>query len=189
MTSDAFAPGSGEVSVPFPLQASERVLLLCRRHWFYLWPRTVLLVGIALIPVALVEWGVTRIGSATSGAGGFASLLALLWILYWAFRAFMNWYAYHNDIWVVTNQRLVDVTKPTPWRKRLATADLVNIQDMTVEQRGIFATVLGFGDVVCQTAGRDIEFRLAGVPKPAEVQLFVDKERDRERGRSGGARL
>ncbi len=183
MTSDSSTMASAPVSVPFPLQSSERVLMLVRRHWFYLWPRTLLFVGFALIPFIIVEWLIGQAGSITSGWGGWATLIALLWLGFWGVRIFFNWYQYHNDIWVVTNQRLVDVTRRTPWNKRLATADLVNIQDMTVEQRGIFASMLGFGDVVCQTAGRDIEFRLTGVPQPAEVQLFVDKERDRERGR------
>jgi hypothetical protein len=55
---------------------------------------------------------------------------------------------------------------------------------MTVHRRGILQTTLDYGDVVCQTAGsRSRDFVLTGVPHPQEVQLFVDKERDRERMR------
>ena len=39
-----------------------------------------------------------------------------------------------------------------PFSHRLATADLVNVQDISVEKIGFIPTVLGFGDVVCQTA-------------------------------------
>jgi hypothetical protein len=64
----------------------------------------------------------------------------------------------------------------------VSTADLVNIQDMTVQRDGVFASILNFGDVLCQTAG-SIDFTLSGVPKPQEIQLLVDRERDRERMR------
>lgn len=52
----------------------------------------------------------------------------------------------------------------------------------------VIPAVLGFGDVVCQTAsGAGGAFRIIGVPKPASVQLLIDKERDAERQRLGGA--
>jgi hypothetical protein len=45
--------------------------------------------------------------------------------------------------------------------------------------------MLNFGDVVCETAsgGGEREFRLSGIPRPQDVQLLVDRERDRERRR------
>ena len=39
-----------------------------------------------------------------------------------------------------------------PFSHRLVTADLVNVQDISVEKIGFVPTVLGFGDLVCQTA-------------------------------------
>ena len=84
---------------------------------------------------------------------------------------------------MITDQRIIDSFKPTPFQLRVGTADLVNIQDMTVEKSGIIPTILNFGDVVCQTAGTGQQFRIGGVPHPERVQLLVDKERDRERMR------
>ena len=184
MTSSSTPAPAPPASVPFPLQEHERVLLLVRRHWFYLWPRTLLLAAYGLVPVILFAWIRSLFGGTP---GTIMTWVAVGWLLFWSVRVFMNWYAYHNDIWVVTDQRLVDVTRPTPWHKRLATADLRNIQDMKVVQRGFFATGLKFGDVLCQTAGRDIEFCLAGVRAPEDVQLFIDRERDRARAHRGGA--
>jgi hypothetical protein len=96
---------------------------------------------------------------------------------------FLNWYRYNNDIWVITNQRLVDSTKTNPFSLKTSTADLVNVQDMTVERSGIFRTMFNYGDIVCQTAADIQEFRMTSIPRPQEVQLLVDKERDRERMR------
>jgi hypothetical protein len=84
---------------------------------------------------------------------------------------------------VITNQRIIDSTKTTPFKHKMSTADLVNIQDMTVERNGILRTMLDYGDIVCQTAADVQEFRLPGIPDPRDVQLLVDRERDRERMR------
>jgi hypothetical protein len=175
-------PTAPRQDVPFPLQEGETILRLFRRHWIYLWPNVSLKLLLAVLPpiVALI-----------AGAGGPSDgAWAVLWVglaanlVYWLVRAFLSWYRYHNDIWVVTNQRLIDSYKPHPFSLRVATADLVNLQDMTVVRSGVLRTLLDFGDVVCQTASEMQEFRLTGVPDPRAAQALVDRERDRERMRS-----
>jgi hypothetical protein len=185
MASDAAArvevPGG---RLPFPLQDGERVLQLCRRHWFYLWPATIIMTAIALGGVIIAGVLLAMIDQFDGIARTIFFIAALIWLLYWAVRIFLNWYRYHNDIWVITNQRIVDSYRPSPFRHTLSTADLVNVQDMTVEKNGILASMFNFGDVVCQTAGdgrRD--FRMTGIPDPQSVQLLMDRERDRERTR------
>jgi hypothetical protein len=169
--------------VPFPLQQGEQVIRLVRRHWWFLWPYTVWLFIVALAPVAVAYWFFDLIGIADD-LDLFFWIPALLWIGYWLFRAAFNWYRYQNDIWVVTNQRLIDVFRTNPFNKRVTTADLVNIQDMRVERHGITATVLGYSDLLCSTAGTEGgTFNISGVPNAEELQLLIDKERDRERMR------
>ena len=170
--------------LPFPMQDGEEVLRLCRRHWFYLWPRTVIMAAFAIGVVVAVAVVMAMLDQFGGMARNIFFIAALSWLLYWAVRVFLNWYRYHNDIWVITNQRIVDSFKPTPFKHTLSTADLVNVQDMTVEKNGILASIFNFGDVVCQTAGdggRD--FRMTAIPDPQEVQLLMDRERDRERTR------
>jgi len=87
---------------------------------------------------------------------------------------------------VITNQRVVDCIKPNPFGLKISTADLVNIQDMTVVRSGILPTALNYGDIVCQTAADNRDFTLGGIPRPQDVQLLMDKERDRERLRGRG---
>jgi len=174
---------AGQERVPFPLQAQERILQISRRHWFFLWPRSIMLLIYALAPPIIIGVVLDWIGAYEDVVAQVFWIAAALWILFWGIQVFLNWYRYHNDMWVITNQRIVDVYRKHPPHKRIASADLVNIQDMTVERHGLFATALGFGDVVCQTAGAQGTFVLSGIPKPDEVQLLVDRERDRERMR------
>jgi hypothetical protein len=171
--------------VPFPLQQNEQVLKVIRRHWWFLWPFTVWLVIVAFAPVAVLAWLFDAIGI-LDNLDWFFWIPAIIWVAYWGLRALFNWYRYQNDIWVVTNQRLIDVFRSNPLNKRVATADLVNIQDMRVERRGLTATVLGYSSLVCSTAGTEGgTFTISGVPQAEELQLLIDRERDRERMRRG----
>jgi hypothetical protein len=180
MSSDA-APPTSPPKLPFPLQDGEHVIEVCRRHWVYLWPLMTLMLLAALVPpIALAIL--------LNAAGGFEGIGATifwiasgLYLLYWALRIFLAWYRYHNDIWAITNQRLIDSFKRHPFSLRVATADLINVQDMTIERNGILRTMLDYGDILCQTAAEVQELRLVGIPDPRRVQALVDRERDRER--------
>ncbi len=184
MTADATVPPPRkDGALHFPLQQSEQVLRICRKHWFFLWPRSVWYVLLALVPVIAVGVVLSRTVGLDGTTRSVFGIAALVYLAFWALRIFLNWYRYNNDIWVVTNQRIIDSTKIHPFSLRMSTADLVNIQDMTVERDGVFRTMFNFGDIVCQTAADIQEFRMAGIPHPQEVQLLVDKERDRERMR------
>jgi hypothetical protein len=166
--------------VDFPMQANERTLAVLRRHPWFLWPRTLLFGAIAIVPVALMYW---LLFSISDDAATWFTIVAALWILFWGIRMFLNWYQYQHDLWVVTSQRLIDSRKPHPFNHTLATADLVNLQDITVDRKGIMANVLGFGNVRCETASERGAFTLSGISRPVDVQLLIDKERDRERMR------
>jgi hypothetical protein len=170
--------------LPFPLQDNEDVLLVVRRHWVFLWPRTIFLALVALLPPLAVSLLLAWADAYDGIVAKVFWVVAGLYILYWAVRAFFNWYRFHNDIWVITNQRIVDSVKKHPFNLELSTADLVNIQDMTVS-KGMFGSMLNFGNIVCETAsaGGEKEFHLSGIPRPQDVQLLVDRERDRERMR------
>ena len=170
--------------LPFPLQEGEQVLRICRRHWVYFWYKMTLLALIGLGPPIVLGILLSEAGGYNGIAEKIFWIAAGIYLLYWGLRAFLAWYGYRHDIWVITNQRLIDSSKRHPFSLRIATADLVNVQDMSVVRNGLLATVLNYGDVVCQTAAEMQDFRLSAIPDPMEVQALVDKERDRERMRT-----
>jgi hypothetical protein len=86
-----------------------------------------------------------------------------------------------NDEWVITNQRIVDSYKRHWFHQNLASADLINVQDMRVEKSGVMATIFNFGDLHCQTAGSRENFILADIPNPAKVLDLIDEARDQAR--------
>ncbi len=172
--------------LPFPLQDGERIIEICRRHWLYLWPMLAGQVLAGLIPVFFFTWLLDAVGVLHGTGSRIFLIIAVLYLVYWAVRLVLTWYRFRNDIWVITNQRLIDSYRRHPFDMSISTADLVNVQDMSVERTGVLKTMLDFGDIICQTASIDQDFKITGVPNPRETQALVDRERDRERSRLRG---
>ncbi len=157
------------------------MLLLSRRHWLFLWSKLVAVALIGVLPVVAVTWLV----GATAGFDGLAGKAVLvfdvLWAAYWLVRLYFTWYRYNRDMWVVTDQRLVDSIRRHWFHHRMASADLVDIEDIAVVREGILPTLFNFGDVRCQTAGEQPNFVLAGIPAPTAALGVIDAARDAAR--------
>jgi len=171
------------VKLPVQLQPSEEVVLIVRRHWcFLLLPLAVVLL-LALVPVVLLlsivgstDWS-TTVDRPLIGLG--AVIVAI-----GAVRAYFVWYAWVHDVWIVTNQRLVDGQKRHWFSEEVSTADLQHVQDVALDRHGFFATMLKFGDLRVQTAAEVADFILRGIPKPQEVLAILDRTRDAARRES-----
>ena len=169
------------MKLPFPLQESEKVLIVCRRHWIYLWPRLIAHAVAAFLPV-IALFLILRWADALDGvAPKIAAVVSALWLAVWAVKAFFVKYRYDNDLWTITDQRIIDSFRSSPFSLKMTTADLVDIVDTAMERSGIFATLLNYGEIRCETAGERQDISLPAVPHPSEVHALIDKERDRER--------
>ncbi|MEZ4767750.1 MAG: PH domain-containing protein [Caldilineales bacterium] len=174
------------MDLPVNLQTGETVIRLVRRHPVYVILKTIATVLIAL----LIFW---LAGTLRDWLRGFLSgdltstvlniiraVVVIAAILYFLFI----FYRYRNDIWLITNQRLIDSSKPHPFRHDVSSASLKNIQDISISQRGFLATIFKFGNLICQTAASGGSFEFRGVPNPKELLDIVDDARAKARGAS-----
>jgi hypothetical protein len=168
------------MDLPVQLQSGEEVVQIIRRHPASLWGRLALIALVVII--ALIVW--LNLG----GDGALGTLLDIAFVLVIAgglLIGFMVWYRYRNDLWVITSQRLIDVTRSTPFNQQITTASLTNVQDISIRRKGIFNTMLNFGDVICQTASAGSKtFALMGVAKPEQVLDAIDDARAKARAAS-----
>ena len=170
------------MKLPFPLQEGEQLLTLARRHWLFFYPKLAAGVIVALVPVGALWWAMARLDWTDNGLPRLIALVATaVWLVYWAVRLYFVKYRYDNDVWAVTNQRIVDSVKNNWFHLQMSTADLVDIEDMSVIRSGVLGTLFDFGDIDCQTAGAVRKFSLRGIPRPREVQAMVDHLRDQSR--------
>jgi membrane protein YdbS with pleckstrin-like domain len=169
------------MDLPVALQPGETVVLRVRRHPIYVTLKLAAVTLVAVVPVALALWLANRTAGMGSTAGRIVLAVCAVWLLYWLVRGYFIWYRHEHDQWMVTNQRLIDSYKRHWFDHRVSSADLVNVQDISVHRSGLLATLFNFGDVRCQTAGTESVFVLSAIPRPAEVLGIVDAARDAAR--------
>ncbi len=163
-------------SLPVRLQQNEQVLQRLRRHPIFLVQQlagvwglaVVLIVAVNLLNFAVSIWGLTLLLSLVVVVAGFAATYYL-------------WYGYAHTEWILTSQRLIDYNKANWFHEQMTTADLVNVEDISVEQRGVLATMANYGNVLCQTAGSQPNLVMDGLPDPKRVLSLVDAARDQAR--------
>ncbi len=96
------------------------------------------------------------------------TLTLLLFILY-------TFYIHYLDIWLVTDEHIVNLEQKTLFSKTIAEQELRRIQDISAEVRGFFPTLFNYGDVLVQTAGTHERFLFKDVSHPHMIVTTISK--------------
>ena len=102
-----------------------------------------------------------------------------------AFRCFLLWFF---NVYIITDERIIDVDFLSMIYKNISTAKLENIEDVTKKTSGISASLFDYGTILIQTAATKNEFEFEHVPHPAKVvkllnELVIEEEREKIEGR------
>ncbi len=101
---------------------------------------------------------------------------------------FWNYIDYRNDIYVVTDDRIMDIEmKPLGLFAKRREGGLDRVQNVVYVQNGLVANILNYGDVIISTAAADEGYTFLMVPNPKLVQATVFQKLDAFRGRSRSA--
>ena len=76
-------------------------------------------------------------------------------------------------MWIVTNDRLIDVEQRGLFTRDIAELRYKSIEDIKVVTSGLIATWLGFGDITIQTAGSRKEFMIKCAKDPLKAKDMI----------------
>ncbi|MBI2415936.1 MAG: PH domain-containing protein [Candidatus Kerfeldbacteria bacterium] len=161
----------------FPNQRpNEKVLLKLRRHWLtWAWNIIQLLLfnlippGLYILFYQLIGWPVPTEGLLYIGLVLLLSLYYLgAWLIF--YHAFVD---YHLDVWVLTDQRIVNVEQQGLFDRTISELNILKVQDVTSEIHGHLQTFFNFGNVYIQTAGEQQRFIFQNVPHPEDVARII----------------
>lgn len=94
--------------------------------------------------------------------------LIFLWLY-----LFIFWIDYYFDVWIITNERIINIEQKGLFQRIASELHLERVQDVTAEVRGFFPTLLDFGDVIVETAGHEGHFLFRRVPDPYQYKELV----------------
>lgn len=166
---------------------NETVLLLLRRHWFVLFARMLLWTVAGAMPVGLAFLLPDVMGRAIAHSVGYPLMViaaSVYYLFIWLF-AFNGFVDYYLDVWMVTNERIINIEQTQLFARTTAEQKLNRIQDVAAEINGILPTFLGYGDVSVQTAGEKSFFNFEQIPDPEgvarKISSLVENKRHAER--------
>ncbi|OIP59104.1 MAG: hypothetical protein COZ29_01680 [Candidatus Moranbacteria bacterium CG_4_10_14_3_um_filter_45_9] len=154
----------------------EEVIRVIHRHWFNILSRflLILLFSFLLIGSLVVFLLLFPDIFSISGKKFFIFMENTFFIFVWLF-GFLTWIDYYFDIWIITNQRIVNIEQKGLFDRHISELNFSRIQDVTTTVEGIIPTVLNFGDVSVQTASEQERFLFRMVPDPYKIKDTIMK--------------
>ncbi len=77
---------------------------------------------------------------------------------------------FYLDLWIVTNDRIVDIEQRGLFSRTVSELDLYQIQDVTTQVHGFFATLLHYGHVEVKTASSNTGIVFRDVKNPDKLR-------------------
>lgn len=149
----------------------EKLVLTVRRHWIILFGHFCMLLLEITLPLALILLLNSSIANLTNHPviGPALLLLASAYILFILLLFFHNFVDYYLDVWIVTNERLINIEQKGLFFRAIAELRYYNVQDVASEVKGILPTLFHYGDVTVQTAGTQPRFKMKQVPNAHDI--------------------
>jgi CRP-like cAMP-binding protein/membrane protein YdbS with pleckstrin-like domain len=169
-------PGIGQqildlLNAPFWIERREDDRVTWRKHWIHLLRRiwlpglVVTIIGLALL-FYLLGAGEKSLGVTLFFVGLLLPASGWLW---W------NWQDWGNDLYSVTNDRIIDSEAlPLGFRTRRTETRFDRIQNVSFDIPGPIANILNYGTVLIFTAGAEgrLDFVYVRDPKKVQAEIF-----------------
>lgn len=156
-------------------QDDETVLLFLRQHVIVNVPWVVLVVMLLFAPFVIFPVVLPRLAAVVFLPAGYYVVGSLAWYVVtfgFAIAGFLRWFF---NIYIVTNERIVDIDFVHLLYKQFSEARLTNIQDITYKTGGIVDTMFNMGNVHIQTAGETPNFEFMSVPNPEKIVKIISE--------------
>lgn len=160
----------------------EKLIYEIRKHPFGLFIiyATGIAVTLVLAAVMIGLMVLTRQDSVSTvtigGSGAVRSLILLGGSLLLALSlifTFIGAYLYESNVVIVTSDKLTQILYRTIFDRKVSQLSIGDVQDTTVNQRGVFAHLFNYGTLIVETAGEQQNYTFTFVPHPYEASKAI----------------
>jgi len=140
---------------------NEEIVFMRRRHpWIFWKSGLILLFMILIVVIAFLIWGASKV----------SVIVLVASVIFLIFYFLGRWFVYTSDIFILTNQRIINIDQRGFFTRRVSEAELENIQNVTYEIKGPIRSFLNFGEIIISTAGNTPGLTLSNVENPHFIQ-------------------
>ncbi len=156
-------------------ETGEVTVIFLRRYWIDLASAVFFTVFLLAVPVAIYavfQYADVRMMDDPFW-GPIGALLFSTYLLVVAVITMAQVTDYFLDMWIVTNERIINIEQKGLFARTVSELRLNQVQDITSEMHGFLATFLTFGNVYIQTAGERERFIFKNIDNPDEIKLQI----------------
>lgn len=156
-------------------EEQEEVILFLREHLIVLFPTVVLGFVMIIAPTILFPLFFRFLSLPIAVPTGYLIVGTVFWYVVtfgFLLARFLRWFF---NIYIVTNERVVDIDFVNLLYKEFSEARLAKIQDLSFNAKGIFAAIFNYGSVHIQTAGEMPNFVFEKVSNPEQIVKTISE--------------
>ncbi|EKD56954.1 MAG: hypothetical protein ACD_58C00038G0006 [uncultured bacterium] len=148
------------------LKPGEQTILVIRRHWWFFVKLVVYSLILLLIAMAIIIFVKDML---------IVTIVSLLTLAIIAGLTIYYRYLWKHDVYVLTDQRIIDINRTNIFQKDVTEFSLDKIQNVTYNQHGPIPMMVNFGEVIIETAGEFKNVKIELAPNPSAIQQKVSQ--------------
>lgn len=131
-----------------------------------------LMLSLMVLPILVTEDPIglgLDIGSIRSILVGVGFLLTILAIVMTSVAA----YLYQSNIVIITSEKITQLLYKTIFDRKISQLSIGDVQDVTINQTGVFARIFNYGTLTIETAGEQENYIFTYTPNPYETGKLI----------------
>jgi uncharacterized membrane protein len=161
------------------LTADETLVADVRRHpfgLFLVYLQLFAALGLALVLIfALLPSVIESMGLNAATVNAVASVFGLFAVVFALIFLVLATRIYKGNQLIVSDKNVTQVLQIGLFNRKISELSMVNVEDVTAEQSGIFPTLLNYGNLKIETAGEQNNFIFIYCPNPnAYAKALLD---------------
>ncbi len=153
----------------------EKIIKVIRKDVFILFKKIFLSVFLAVMPLIVLQIIFNSLPYIFNSEIGYSLVVlgaSAYYLFIWLFF-FFSFIDYYLDVWIITNERIINIEQQGFFSRIISEQRLNRIQDVTSEVHGFIPTLLHYGDIFVQTAGAQQRFYFHQIPNPSKIRNAI----------------
>lgn len=152
----------------------EEILFVLHRHWFDILSKFAVVFLMIFFFVASYSLSFFFYDTFNDqNLGNIISFIRNLMLIFTWMFSFLIFIDYYFDVWIVTNERIVNIEQKALFSRVVSELKYEKIQDVTTDVKGVIPTFLNYGDLLVQTAAERERFIFHNIPDPYSVKDII----------------
>lgn len=153
----------------FEHDKDEKLICQINKHpigIFFIWTASILMFTLLIVAyvliLAIMPESITIPSSVKLLLMGIIGILAFLTLV----GGYISAWVYQRSVLILTNEKLVQLRQRNLIDRNISQLSIGDIQDVTIQQKGILARIFKYGDLIIETAGEQVNYVFDHVPNP-----------------------